>query len=210
MQTLFKCKNDLTVIIPVYNLERFLEPMLRSLKQQDLGGYAVEFLFVLNNCTDDSEGVIRSSGLECKIINCFIQGCGPARNAGMDIATGEYIWFMDGDDWLLTDNAIRTALSKAKDEGLNILRIRWQSKNYRYNYFSMVWQYLFKREFINEFRFPFYQPSEDDAFTRQVLYKAGSSPQYYLSLPRVEEPLYYYNYLREGSNMYRVNRGEAI
>lgn len=210
MQTLHECKTDLTIIIPVYNLEDHIQPMLTSLKHQDLNGYKVEVIFVLNNCTDDSEQIIRANMPEARILYCSIQGCGSARNVGMDAASGEFIWFMDGDDWLLSDTAIRDVLDKAHEEYINILWIPFASDNYKYQYFSMVWQYLFRRRFIDEFRFPDIQPAEDDQFTAWVLRKAGRNQGNYMWLPRMEKPQYFYNYMREGSNMFRYNRGEKI
>lgn len=201
MSTLRERTPDISVIIPVYNLEHHITPMLDSLASQDLGEYKAEIIFVLNNCTDDSEGVIRRSGIESTIINCTIQGCGPARNAALDIATGEYVWFMDGDDWLLSDTAIRDCMDKVRTERLNILRVPFRSETFRQMYFSMVWQYVMRMEFVKEFRFPEYQPSEDDAYMRQVLYKAGVNN--HMTLPHMARPLYLYNYMRDGSNMYR-------
>ena len=204
MPTLCERKTDLSIIVPVYNLERFIQPLLDSLKEQDHGGYTVEHIFVLNRCTDYSEDVIRASRLPCSILKCDIQGCGAARNTGMDAAKGEYIWFMDGDDWLLSDTAVKDALDRAKRDRLDILRIPYASMKFSWLYFSMVWQYLFRREFIDEFRFQNVQPGEDDIFTAEVLQKAGYSRETYMDLPHFDEALYFYNYLREGSNMYRV------
>ena len=210
MQTLQQRAPDITIIIPVYNLERFIQPMLDSLKAQDFGPYAAEIIFVLNNCTDESEDRIRESGLPCEIINCAEQGCGPARNAGLDIARGEYIWMLDGDDWLTEPTAVREVLDKAKAEALDILRVPFQTNTFWGQYFSMVWQYVLRREFVQEFRFPSIQPAEDDAYMRQVLRKAGHSRFNYMQLPSVSRPLYFYNFGREGSNMYRWQRGERI
>jgi len=208
MSTLHQC--DVSIIIPVYNLERFIAPMINSLLIQDYGEYNAEIIFVLNNCTDNSETVIRVSGIDCTIINCETQGCGPARNAGLEIATGKYIWFMDGDDWLLSKTAVRDVLDKAYAEDIDILWIPYASDKFRYYYFSMVWQYLFKREFIGDLRFPDYQPAEDDAFTAELLSKAGYSQCDPIKLPHMDSELYFYNYLREGSNMFRVWSGEKI
>ena len=208
MSALHQC--DVSIIIPVYNLERFIVPMLYSLLRQDYGKYKAEVIFVLNNCTDDSEGMILASGLDCTIINCKTQGCGPARNAGLDIATGNYIWFMDGDDWLLSGAAVRDVLDKAYAEDADILWIPYASDRFTYYYFSMVWQYLFKRSFIGDLRFPNYQPAEDDAFSGALLDKAGYGRYEPMRLPHMDEALYFYNYLREGSNMFRVALGEKI
>lgn len=201
---------DISIIIPVYNLEEYIAPMLLSLIEQDYGEYTHEIIFVLNNCTDDSEAMIHASGLDCTIINCTTQGCGPARNAGLDIAKGAYVWMMDGDDWLLSETAVRDVLDKAYAEDIDMLRIPYASDKFKYFYFSMVWQYLFKRSFIGELRFPNYQPAEDDAFTATMLEKAGIPRGGVITIPCMDRPLYWYNYLREGSNMFRVALGEQI
>lgn len=200
----------LSVIIPVYNLEKWIQPMLDSLKAQDMGGYEVEIIFVLNNCTDDTEGVIRRSGLDCKLIECTTQGCGPARNAGLDVAQGEYVWQIDGDDWLLTDTAVKMILDRVTADGMDILFVPFCHEKYKGNYFSMTCQYVIKRSFIGDIRFPGYQPAEDDAFMLQVLGKAGLGRWDFGKLPSVGKELYYYNYLRPGSNMDRHRRGERI
>lgn len=210
MSTLQQRDPDVSVIVPVYNLERFILPLLVSLKEQRLGRFTAEYIFVLNNCTDKSEQIIRSSGLPCKILTCTEQGCGPARNVGLREARGEYIWFMDGDDWLVSTEAIKAVLSRAKRDNLNILRIPFVSNSFNMNYFSMVWQYLIKRSFLKGFVFPSYQPAEDDYFMALVLHKAGYDQHTYLGMPRMDRAYYYYNYLREGSNMQRHFSGEAI
>jgi len=198
MPTLYEC--DLSIIIPVYNLEDYLDPMIKSLKEQKTK-YSYEILWVMNNCTDRSEDIIRESGLG-KILYCFIQGCGAARNTGIEEAKGEYIWMIDGDDYLLTDTAIEEGMNTAK--GNLIIRVPFDSNGFNRPYFSMVWQYIIKREMIKGIKFPHIQPSEDDAFTEKVLAKVGLTRTTHLSLPSVGRPLYFYNYLRQGSNMYRV------
>lgn len=209
MPELRECNCDISIIIPVYNLEEYIAPMLLSLIEQDYGEYTHEIIFVLNNCTDDSEAMIHASGLDCTIINCTTQGCGPARNAGFDIAHGKYIWFLDGDDWLMSSTAVKQVLDKA--EGVHdIVYVPFASQTYKYNYFSMVPQYLLKREFVEGIRFPDYQPAEDDAYMDAVLAKAGRNRYTYMYLPRVDHALYYYNYGRPGSNMMRYYAGEKI
>ena len=210
MPTLCERKTDISIIIPVYNLENYLAPMLDSLMAQNIGNYTAEIVFVLNNCTDNSAGVIIDSGIECRILNCTTQGCGPARNVGFEATTGTYVWFMDGDDWLLSSTAVKDVLDKAYSEDLDIEWIPFASDRFKCMYFSMVWQYLLKRDFVAEFCFPDYQPAEDDAYMINVLIKAGRGLYNYMNLPHLLSPQYFYNYLREGSNMYRHRRGERI
>ena len=211
MQTLQQRSPDLSVIVPVYNLEPFIGHLLQTLKAQILDDITVEHIFVLNNCTDDSEGVIRRSELpNTTILNCEEQGCGPARNMGFDISRGEFVWYMDGDDWLLSRTALRDVTRIAKKHRLNILRVPFKSDKFKMQYFSMVWQYLLYRDFIKGIRFPSIQPCEDDVYMAEVLAKVGADRNNYLMLPTVSQPLYYYNYLRVGSNMYRHYRGETL
>lgn len=211
MQTLQQRSPDLSVIVPVYNLEPFIGHLLHTLKAQILDDITVEHIFVLNNCTDDSEGVIRRSELpNTTILNCEEQGCGPARNMGFEASRGEYIWFMDGDDWLLSRTAIRDCVRAAQDNRLNILRVPFRSDKFQYNYFSMVWQYVLYRDFVKEDRFPSIQPCEDDVYMDAILKSVGADHNTFLYLPTMSRPLYYYNYLREGSNMYRHFHGEKL
>lgn len=204
MQTLQQCENiDLSVIIPVYNLERWIRPMLMSLQSQKIENYKVEIIFVDNNCTDNTVGIIRESGLECQVLCCAKQGCGPARNVGFEASCGEYIWFMDGDDWLLSDRALADVLDRAYADDMDILRIPYETDRFNMQYYSMVWQYLFRRAYIEDIRFPDFQPCEDDYFMDKVFEKAGYAWNTFLEMPSMDRPLYFYQYLREGSNMYR-------
>lgn len=205
MSTLCERSTDVSIIIPVYNLEHHIQPMLDSLAAQRTD-YATETIFVLNNCTDKSEDIIRASGIG-EILYCTKQGCGCARNVGLDHATGEFIWFLDGDDWLLSDTAIQEALDVA--QGHDLIRVAWESNSFRLNYFSMVWQYLIRSTLARSVRFPDYQPSEDDAYMEKILAQAGYNRYNFMYLPTTSD-LYFYNYLRDGSNMQRYLSGEKI
>ena len=174
MSTLCECEKDLSIIIPVYNLEHHIFPIIDTLMHQNLNGYTIEVLFVLNNCTDRSEEVIRESGIDCSILYCDKQGCGCARNVGIEEAKGQYIWFMDGDDWLMDDDAIKDVLDKAKAEDLNILWIPFASDLYRQNYYSMVWQYLLRKDFIADERVNVIGHIKDEYLEVLDYIKAGS------------------------------------
>lgn len=202
---------DLSVIVPVYNLEQWITPLIESLKVQELDGYTMEVIFVLNNCTDRSEDVIRGSGIDCTIMNCEQQGAGAARNAGFDIASGDYVWFIDGDDWLMSSKAVHDAVDLAKRHGVNILRIPFQSDGFGGMWYGMVWQYVFKREFIADLRFPEWEawrPGEDNVFVDLVFAKAGYSRIRATRMRHTEDAQYFYNYPREGSIMHAFHAGK--
>ena len=204
-------KVDLSVIVPVYNLEKFIQPLLDCLKGQNLEDYKVEYIFVFNNCTDRSEEIVRESGLPCQILYCTEhQSCGSARNVGFEVAKGKFIWFMDGDDWLMGDHVIADVLKDVTEHDYDVYRVQYESDNFHLLWFAMVWQYVFKKSFVDDLRFPDIQPCEDDAYMDMVFAKMGRTRNSFLWLPHTERPMYFYRYLREGSNMYRVKRGEKI
>lgn len=198
---------DLSVIVPCHNLENYITPLLMSLAAQDRTDLEVEYIFVCDACTDNTSDVIQlfweevNPEYQIKIIDVDVHSCGLARNVGLDYCSGEYIWFMDGDDWLLTTKAFQKALSAIKSYEAGILKFGFLSEKFKQSYFGMVWQYIFKRDLIGDLRFDDQSPGEDDRFTQKIIQKVGNE------IFGLEEALYYYNYLREGSNMWNFFHG---
>jgi glycosyltransferase involved in cell wall biosynthesis len=90
-----------SVIIPVFNRERYLREALESARAQTRP--AEEIIVVDDGSTDDSAEVARSFGGNVRCLTQANQGCGPARNSGIAAARGELIAFLDSDDlWLPT------------------------------------------------------------------------------------------------------------
>lgn len=93
-----------SVIIPVYNAEKYLEECILSLLHQTL--HACEFIFVNDGSTDKSRFLIeryQAKDSRIKLLNQENQGVSAARNAGLQIATGEYAGFVDADDYIEKD-----------------------------------------------------------------------------------------------------------
>ncbi len=94
-------KPKISVIIPVYNVEKFLSECLDSVLKQTFKD--VEIICV-NDGSKDSSGIILNKYAtrypQIKVITQKNQGSSVARNAALDIAQGEYIYFMDSDDWI--------------------------------------------------------------------------------------------------------------
>lgn len=103
----------ISIIIPVYNVENYLEKTLNSVIAQSYQN--LEILCVLDGPTDNSENIVLKYGQldpRLKIIKQGNQGVSIARNKGMDNAKGEYIFFLDADDWLIP-NAIELLVAGA-------------------------------------------------------------------------------------------------
>ena len=97
-----KRKTKISVIIPVYNAEPFLEEALDSVVNQNFQD--IELICVNDGSTDHSLDILNefaSNDSRIKIINQKNGGCGFARNRALDEANGEYIYFFDPDDYIL-------------------------------------------------------------------------------------------------------------
>lgn len=110
----------ISVIIPVYNAEKYIENCLRSVLLQNFDDF--EIITVIDGATDSSEEKIKSLQLEfpnkIKIIKQEQKGPGSARNVGIEAAAGEYLLFFDSDDYVhpeLLNRVYETAESTKSD-----------------------------------------------------------------------------------------------
>ncbi|WP_125706423.1 glycosyltransferase family 2 protein [Lacticaseibacillus daqingensis] len=91
-----------SVIVPIYNLAPYLKRSLASLIAQDYT--ALELILVDDRSTDDSAAIIAQlAATDKRVVPVYLgqnRGVSAARNAGLAVATGVYVAFMDGDDWL--------------------------------------------------------------------------------------------------------------
>lgn len=93
-----------SVIVPVYNVEKYLKRCLDNLINQTLSD--IEIICVNDGSTDNSLEILENYSKQderIKIINQQNGGLSVARNTGMEVAVGEYIGFVDSDDWVDVD-----------------------------------------------------------------------------------------------------------
>lgn len=92
----------LSIIIPVYNVEKYIKKTITTVINQDIDNY--EIIFVNDGSTDNSLQVCEKytslSSLNIKIISQNNGGLSKARNIGLEHARGKYVWFVDSDDWI--------------------------------------------------------------------------------------------------------------
>ena len=107
---------EISIIIPIYNVEKYVAECLNSVISQTYDHSKIECIIV-DDCTPDRSmdivnEIIREYDGDMAFITCrheHNQGLSVARNTGIDIATGKYIYFIDSDDYLY-DNAIETLM----------------------------------------------------------------------------------------------------
>ena len=93
----------LSFIVPVYNAETYLAECLRSLEEQDIPKKDYEILCVNDGSTDSSPSILAEFSAQypnLTVIHKENGGVTTARNAGLDAAQGDYIWFVDADDFI--------------------------------------------------------------------------------------------------------------
>ena len=112
----------ISVIVPNYNREALLADTLNNLLAQALPPH--EIIVVDDGSTDKSLEVIRSFGSSVKLIQQANQGPGAARNAGLALATGDYIQFQDSDD-LFSLNKLESQAKCLEETGADIAFGPW-------------------------------------------------------------------------------------
>lgn len=95
-------KNLITIIVPIYNVEEvYLRKCVESLLKQTLKD--IEIVLINDGSTNNSKEICMEYAQKdkrIKLINQSNKGVSSARNTGLDIASAEYIMFVDGDDWI--------------------------------------------------------------------------------------------------------------
>ena len=121
----------LSIIVPVYNVEAYLERCVGSLVGQDIDRTDCEIILVDDGSTDGSGALcdrIASQEPGIRVIHKENGGLGSARNAGIRAAAGEYILFVDSDDYL-EPRVLGGLRGQIERQGLDILRFNYQNVN---------------------------------------------------------------------------------
>ena len=96
-----RIKGLVSIIVPVYNAENYLQHCIESIIQQSY--IKIELILIDDGSTDHSPQIceeMQKSDNRIKVIHCENSGAAAARNSGLDIARGEYIMFVDADDYI--------------------------------------------------------------------------------------------------------------
>lgn len=97
-------KSKISIIVPIYNVEKYLDRCITSILNQSY--FNIEIILINDGSTDNSLNICnkyQKKDNRILIINQDNQGLSAARNQGINIASGEYFGFIDGDDWIEKD-----------------------------------------------------------------------------------------------------------
>ena len=214
-----------SIIMPIYNAEKYLCEAIESVLKQTYTDFE---LFLINDMsTDNSKQIcIEYAKRDRRIVllenNSETHGPGPTRNIGLDYATGEYIYFMDADDWI-DDRLLQCAVHRMQEteadivgfgvvygvhDGQNTSKYCWSGKRillkdeikrdflyfWKASSFSL-WSYLFRRETVKSIKFESIFNGEDICYLMDALSMAGK-------IAYITDVFYHYRYL-EGSTCHR-------
>lgn len=180
-------KIKVSVIVPVYNVEKFIDKCLNSLVNQTLK--EIEIIVVNDGSSDNSQKIIDEYVKKYpNKIKSFIKengGQGSARNMGMEKAVGEYISFVDSDDWLDL-NTLEKMYNLAKKDKSDIVICDMVDHYSNYTIYHNCTKYnsvfevtpsacnkIFRKELIKDFRFLSKLWYEDFDFTTKILFNTN-------------------------------------
>lgn len=128
----------LSVIVPVYNVEPYLRKCVDSLLNQDLASDEYEIVLVDDGSTDQCGSICdeyASRHIHVVALHQANGGLSAARNSGIDEARGDYVFFVDSDDFV-EPNVLKALVDKAEADDLDVLRFNYRNVNERYEAFE--------------------------------------------------------------------------
>lgn len=186
-----------SIIIPTHNAENYIRKALDSIKQQTFTDY--ELIVVCDSCTDKTQEIAEEYGARTAVVDFHQDGF--TRNKGIDMAQGEWILFMDDDDWWLHEYVLEQLNEKLlQNPKIDVLCFSFIFKHWKYaspkgnngNRWIAVWNKCWRREFIGNTRFSKRYSKSDVDFNFAMMDKDPKILDW-------DMPMYYYNYLRPGS-----------
>lgn len=207
-----------SIIMPVYNAQKYLGEAIESVLRQTYPHF--ELILVDDRSSDGSGALCRKYADQDPRIICLENktdrhGPGPTRNLGLERASGDYLYFMDADDWI-EDCLLERAVGKLEETGADIVQFgvvyeredgskteqpRWRTEglltkaDIKADIFSFwkqtcgsLWIHLFRRELVAALRFENVRNGEDLSYVIDAVSAAGR-------ITFLSETLYHYREL---------------
>lgn len=200
-------KIKLTIIIPYYNDGHYTQELLDRLAPQITE--QIEVMVI-----DDGSRIPFETNHEwCQVIHKKNGGVSTARNMGIDKAKGDYLTFMDADDFI-PDYYVKKLLLKIEESAADIIEYSWKSlngayqivleKDDQYQVNPAVWCRCFKRSFLGDIRFNEIKDStEDEDFSRKVGYMEAGDYKHVV----INDFMYFYRDSLTNSKHKRFRKG---
>lgn len=187
---------DISVIVPCHNIEPYIEKCLGSILMQNYECSLFEIIAIIDSCTDDTEKIVRKllvNRVQDKIIAVKYNRAGLSRNCGLDVATGKYVWFIDGDDYLVNPQAFSKLVdSMEKTKAAVVYLKNFVSEKFIAENWA-AWRFFYLRSFIGITRFSDKPIDEDIEFFVNLSKLSG------FRAIKIDDVLYHHTFPRAGS-----------
>lgn len=214
-------KGMISVVIPVYNVERYIRQCLESVINQTYRN--LQIIIVDDGSTDKSGEICDEYAARDDRVTVIHQenaGAGAAKNTGLDMASGEYLAIIDSDDYI-EENMYEIMLQRLKDNNADVVQCLFdnvfvnakvsrsfsfnynsnriiKSKNYLYEMlydwkYAVFWNKLFRKSLLQDVRFPVGRKIDDEFFTYKLICNAKK-------IININDCLYHYR-MRKSSVM---------
>lgn len=202
-----------SIIVPAHNSAGFISKCLESVKQQTVTDY--ELIVVCDRCQDNTEEIVRPYA--DKVLITDYGNDGPPRQAGVDIAQGEWILFLDDDDYWLHEYVL-DLVDKAITNDIDVLCYGFIFKGQGYAppirtnhgrtiFWPSVWNKCYRRSFIADTPLRYVEVkgtrAPDIDWTSRLIAKD-------FRYAVLDQALYYYNYMRKGSQTDKLFKNEKF
>ena len=187
-----------SIIVPTHNAENYIRRGLDSIATQTFRDY--ELIIICDCCTDKTELLARQYGAIVDTVRFRRDGL--SRDRGIERATGEWILFMDDDDWFMHEFCFRqlSQVVGKQDEDMLAFGYIWKHMGYypptEEDLFTPrvahVWSRCWRRSSIGNARFGDALFSSDTYFLKSVKPNIKKTALFNM-------PIYYYNFMRPGS-----------
>lgn len=192
----------ISIIIPVYNCEKYLERCINSVLEQSYSN--LELILVDDGSTDRSGSICddyQKKDDRVVVVHSTNGGAAKSRNSGIDIARGEYIGFIDSDDYISPSmyehmicvlnesnaemavcnylyvdkegNDLHRASSIVRDEVIERIDYLKRLTEPYSGYYITPWNRVYRRELFNGLRFPEGMTHEDNVLTHRIVDRCG-------------------------------------
>ncbi len=209
----------ISVIVPVYNVEKYLEECLDSIIHQT---YQKLQIVLVDDGSTDSSGIIcdeyAKKDSRITVLHQTNQGAGAAKNAGLELIKGDYFTFLDSDDYIEL-NMYEVLIEKMNNYDVDIVQCLFTNegvnqslfnnyvfqrkgirklspKKYLYEIlydwkYALLWNKLYKSNLLGTIRFPRGRKIDDEFFTYKLIGRASS-------ILCIDSSLYHYRMRKTG------------
>lgn len=198
----------ISVIIPIYNVEKFLPECLDSVLQQNLK--EIEIICINDGSPDNCLKILEKYAQKDKriiIVNQKNVGVGRSRNHGIKLARGEYLTFLDPDDFYPSQTLLETLYVNAVQHKVNICGgcfAEYRNGQYKtqFDKNGLLWGYVFNKEgFVN------YDDWQFEYGYHRFIYKTEflkTNKIFYPDLVRFQDPPFFINAMLQAKKFYAL------